>query len=72
MESLKELYYNPRTGFSSAVKLYEKAKAAGIKVTLEQVKEFVGKQLTAQVNKQDRRPKIFSSIVSTKHIIKPI
>ena len=66
MESLKELYYNPRTGFSSAVKLYEKAKAAGIKATLEQVKEFVGKQFTAQVNKQDIRPKTFNSIISTK------
>jgi hypothetical protein len=54
-ESLHELYYSAATGLSSATKLYERAKKAGLRVTKQQVKDFVERQETDQVY---RKPKV--------------
>jgi hypothetical protein len=64
--SLKDLYYNPKTGFTSSYKLYKKARENNINVSQKDVKEFLDKQYTSQITKQVNKPKIFSSIYSDK------
>lgn len=51
-KQLKALYLSPSTGFLQATKLYHKAKAKGIGVTLKEVKEFLSYQLADQLTKQ--------------------
>jgi len=63
-EELKKIYYNPETGYQSANKLYKKIHNEHPKVTLKQVQNFINKQYTAQVNRQEKKPKEFSSIVA--------
>ena len=56
-EILKKVYYDPKTGFLSAKKLYENVKSKGI--TMKQVKDFLNAQLTVQLTKkQGPLPKI--------------
>ena len=61
-EIIKTLYYNPKVGFSSLNKFYQKCKEADNRITLKQVREFLQKQKTYQVNKQDKKPKYYTSI----------
>jgi alpha-amylase/alpha-mannosidase (GH57 family) len=49
---LHNLYYDPETGYSSADKLYRKAKQQDPKITMKIVKEFINTQSTAQITKQ--------------------
>ena len=63
-ELLTDLYYNPKTGYSSKDKLYRRAKELDDNITLKIVKEFLDRQPTAQITKQTKRQKIFSSIKS--------
>jgi hypothetical protein len=53
-ESLHELYYSAATGLSSATKLYQRAKKAGLRVTKQQVKNFVERQETDQVYRKSK------------------
>jgi hypothetical protein len=48
-DKLKEIYYDPATGLSSAQHLYINANKEGKIVTLKQVKEWISKQQTHQV-----------------------
>jgi transposase InsO family protein len=66
MTSLKDLYYDAKTGFLSENKVYIKAKENGLKITHKEIKEFSDKQYTSQITGQDKRPKIFSSIYENK------
>ena len=61
---IRKYYYDPTTGFSSAEKLYRKLKPLDASITLKKIKEFISKQLTAQVNKPIQKAKEFSSIFS--------
>lgn len=45
---LNQLYYDPKTGFISANKLYHKAQAIDNSITLKQVKEWYSKQIDIQ------------------------
>ena len=45
-QELRDLYYNPETGFQSAEKLYQKAKEEGINVSRKIVKEWLTTQET--------------------------
>ena len=45
-QELRDLYYNPETGFQSAEKLYQKAKEEGINVSRKIVKEWLTTQDT--------------------------
>ena len=58
-QRLRELYYNPETGLTSAVKLWHRVKSEGY--TLREVKEFVGKQEIQQVF--NKKVKNFNAIV---------
>ena len=61
---LKELYYNPSSGFIGANKLYIKAKAIDAKITMNKVNEFLQKQATAQITKEVKHNKTYNSIIS--------
>ena len=55
METLRELYYSPATGFISAEKLYLKAKPLDSSITRKLVKEFLSRQETQQIHKERRK-----------------
>ena len=49
---LKRLYYDPRTGFGSALHLYRSAKKAKVEgVRMKDCIEFIRRQETAQIHK---------------------
>jgi hypothetical protein len=58
---LKELYYNPQTGLSSAQQLYINANKDCKIVTLKQVKEWLARQEHQQVF--SRKKKLFNAII---------
>ena len=53
--TFKDLYYNPKTGYSSKDKLYRRAKELDDNITLKIIKEFLDRQPTAQITKQAKR-----------------
>jgi hypothetical protein len=61
---LKNYYYDNKTGFIDANKLYLKLKKIQPNITLKHVKDYIDKQFVYQVNKQQRRPKQFNSITA--------
>jgi len=63
-QQLKDLYYDPKTGFSGLVKLYKIAKERDPTITLSDVKAFLARQYTFQINRQDMRPKFYRTILS--------
>jgi hypothetical protein len=63
-QALNQLYYDPKTGFTGLVKLYKIAKARDPAITLSDVKAFLGRQYTFQINRQDMRPKFYRTILA--------
>ena len=59
MEALKALYYDPKTGFTAADKLYRTAKKMKLDVSLKDVKDFLAKQNVAQQHKQVKQEKYY-------------
>jgi transposase InsO family protein len=49
MEQLKELYYDPATGFGGVNKIYKRAKALGLNLSKAEVAKFIKSQETEQV-----------------------
>lgn len=49
---LKKMFFNPRTGFISADKLYRKLKEKDTGLSLKQVRDWVRKQEVQQIHKQ--------------------
>ena len=45
-QELRDIYYNPETGYQSAERLYQKAKENGLKVSRKIVKEWLESQDT--------------------------
>jgi hypothetical protein len=64
METLKKLFYDPKTGFRSS-SLYEKAKEIDPSITKAMTKEFLSKQNVVQVFKP-RKVKHFYPLIATK------
>ena len=62
---LKELYYLPLTGLTSATKLYKKVQDLGLKYKLVDIQSFVSKQLPDQLMYPQVKPKIYNSIESS-------
>lgn len=61
---IKKYFYDPTLGFTSANKLYKKLKLDGYDVKLKDVKDFIQKQYTSQVNHHIQKPKHYSTIQS--------
>ena len=45
-QQLRDIYYNPKTGYQSAERLYQKALEDGLNVSREQVKDCLRSQDT--------------------------
>ena len=60
MELLRKKYYDPKSGFISASKLYEKVKSKG--VTLKQVEDWLNKQESVQTQKEVRKKEGFKIV----------
>lgn len=61
-EKVERLYYDRKTGFGSAAKVYRRAKEIAPGVTFKQVGGWVGKQDVAIRNAPSRKPKVWNSI----------
>jgi hypothetical protein len=53
---LKKLYYDPKTGYISAPRLYEKAKEIEASISLKKVKDWYSRQLDIQQFEEQRGP----------------
>jgi hypothetical protein len=67
MDELKKIYYNPKTGFQSVDKTFQKVKHLGL--TKSQVKKFIQEQAVAQIL---TAPKRKQNSTHTKQIIQVI
>ena len=65
-KELEKIYYNPQMGFTSGTKLYKMAKELNIKTTQKEINEFLEKQAVVQVFREQKKPKLFSSIIADK------
>jgi transposase InsO family protein len=61
-EALRELYYNKRTGLSSFDKLWRKVRKEGLNYTQKEVKSFLKRQSAAQLTKEFKKPRQFTTI----------
>lgn len=61
---LRELYYDPKYGFTSLPKFYEKVKEKLPGTTIANVKEFLDKQEAYQMTKEMKKPREFNSILA--------
>ena len=50
-QQLRDLYYNPETGFHGAEQMYQKVRAEGLKISRREVREWLQKQLTYTLHK---------------------
>ena len=60
-DKLKELYYNPKTGFLSFNKLWQRVKEEGIPFSQNDVKRFLEQQKPYELHKQVVKPKELSN-----------
>jgi hypothetical protein len=65
-EELKQLYYDPKNGFGSFTKFYKIVRDKHPNITTKQIKQFLEKQETYQVNKQVNKPKVYNTILANK------
>lgn len=61
---LHELWYNPKTGFTSAKVLHERAQKQDVNIKLKDVQNWLAKQRTAQLHKPARKGKSPGHILS--------
>ena len=61
-QRLKELYYNPKTGFLSLSKLFARLKEEGIPASYNDVKKFLEQQKPYELHKRVVKPKEFSNV----------
>jgi hypothetical protein len=64
METLKNVYYDTKTGFGGVDKLYRKVKELDPSITIKQVKDFLDKQESYQITKRSKPTKQFQSITA--------
>ena len=64
MNELKDLYYDPTTGYTGLVKFYKRVKSINPDITMTDVKGFLNRQYTFQVNREGVRPKFYRTILA--------
>lgn len=57
MDIIDKIYKDPKSGFLSSNKLYQKIKEQHPEITLKQVKEYLANSSTEQLHTQKRKPK---------------
>lgn len=65
MDALREIYYNPVTGFQSSSKLYQRLKNSKNPIPYSVVKSFVKGQLSNQILSQPPKPSVYNTINAT-------
>ena len=65
-DTLRELYYDKSVGLSSFDKLWRKVKKKGLDLTRKEVKAFLDRQQSAQLTKEFKKPKKFTTIRAPK------
>ena len=63
LQKLRELYYNPKEGFLSLKKLLQRVKEKNIRLSYNDVKNFLARQETVQLTQQITKPTKFSNIM---------
>lgn len=63
---LKRLYYDESTGYTGLYKLYKRAKESDPSIKLSDVKAFLDKQYTHQINREEVRPTQYRTILANK------
>lgn len=63
---LKRLYYNDETGFTGLTKFYKRVKEIDPNIKFSDVRAFLDKQYTHQINRSDVRPKQYRTILANK------
>lgn len=63
-KDLEKIFYNPKIGFVSADKLYKIARQYNINCTQKDVNNFLDKQAVVQVFKEQKKPRLFSSMIA--------
>lgn len=56
MEIIDRIYTDPKTGFISAQKLYQKVKESNPEITLKQVNEYLANSTTQQLHTKKKKP----------------
>ena len=64
MDKLNKLFFDPRQGFVSVQKLYEKAKMNNIDITFEEVQNFYDSLPLTQILRPRRKPRKYNSITA--------
>ena len=70
-ERLKELYYNPKSGFLSLTKLWQRVKEEGIPASYNDVRKFLEQQKPHEIYKQVKRPEEFSNVYAD-HVLQSV
>lgn len=65
-QQLKNLYYDPDAGYQGLTKFYRKVKEVNPNVTLSDVKAWLNRQYTFQINRQGIRPTYYRTILANK------
>lgn len=65
-QALRDLYYDETTGYTGLVKLFKRAKEDDPTITLSDVRAFLDKQYTHQINREGIRPKHYRTILAQK------
>ena len=66
-QKLQQIYYDPEIGFQSAIKMYSRLRAMGIKdVSLSTVQKFIDNQQPSQLTRKVQRPTQYNSIIAHK------
>ena len=60
-EKLKAIYYNPKTGFQSLTKLWQRVKEENIPISYNDVRKWLEQQKPYELHKQVQKPKEFSN-----------
>jgi hypothetical protein len=63
-KEIEKIYYNPKEGYIGANKLYKKLKKTIPEIKLKDVVNFLSKQDTNQLNRPEKKPKVYNSIIS--------
>jgi len=64
--NLKNIYYDPKTGYTGLVKFYKRVKELDNSITMSDVKAFLNRQYTFQINREGVRPKYYRTILANK------
>src|SRR5271157_3389814 len=64
-QKARELYLNPATGFASLPEMWRRAKKAGNKISLNDLKKLIEATETYQIHKEAKKPKEYANVYAS-------